>query len=47
MAMAMLAHVASHQAGFEAWDIHVADLRQAMVRLVFWGVVGPKVPKLD
>jgi AcrR family transcriptional regulator len=44
--VSMLAHVASHQAGFEAWDIHVADLRQAMVRLVFWGVVGPKVPKL-
>lgn len=43
--VSMLAHVASHQAGFEAWDIHVTDLREAMTRLVYWGVVGPRVPK--
>lgn len=44
--VSMLAHVAAHQAGFEAWDIRVADLRQAMIRLVFWGVTGPKVPRM-
>ncbi|OHV34445.1 MULTISPECIES: TetR family transcriptional regulator [Pseudofrankia] len=44
--VSMLAHVAAHQPGFEAWDIHVADLRQAMIRLVFWGVTGPKVPRV-
>ncbi|ONH33142.1 TetR family transcriptional regulator [Pseudofrankia asymbiotica] len=44
--VSMLAHVAAHQPGFEAWEIHVADLRQAMIRLVFWGVTGPKVPRV-
>ncbi|MBL7625954.1 TetR family transcriptional regulator [Frankia nepalensis] len=44
--VSMLAHVAAHQPGFEAWDIHVADVREAMVRLVFWGVTGPKVPRV-
>ena len=32
--VSMLAHVASHQVGFEAWDIHVTDVREAMTRLV-------------
>ena len=44
--VSMLAHVAAHQPGFEAWDIHVSDLRESMVRLVFWGVTGPKVPRV-
>lgn len=44
--VSMLAHVAAHQPGFESWDIHVSDLREAMVRLVFWGVTGPKVPRV-
>ncbi|WP_045880008.1 TetR/AcrR family transcriptional regulator [Pseudofrankia sp. DC12] len=44
--VSMLAHVAAHQPGFESWDIHVSELREAMVRLVFWGVTGPKVPRV-
>jgi hypothetical protein len=44
--VSMLAHVAAHQPGFEAWDMHVSDLRESMVRLVFWGVTGPKVPRV-
>lgn len=43
--VSMLAHVAAHQAGFESWDIHMAQVREAMTRLVYWGVTGPKVPK--
>ena len=43
--VSMLAHVAAHQSGFEAWDIHMTDVREAMTRLVYWGVTGPKVPK--
>lgn len=43
--VSMLAHVAAHQAGFESWDIKMAAVRDAMVRLVFWGVTGPKIPK--
>jgi AcrR family transcriptional regulator len=42
--VSMLAHVASHQSGFEAWDIHVTDVREAMARLLYWGVTGPRVP---
>jgi AcrR family transcriptional regulator len=42
--VSMLAHVASHQSGFESWDIHVSDLREAMSRLLYWGVTGPRVP---
>ncbi len=40
----MLPHLAGHQSGFEAWDIPFAHVREAMVRLIFWGVNGPKVP---
>ena len=43
--VAMLAQVASHQKGFEAWDIHMSEVRDAMIRLIYWGVTGPKVPK--
>ncbi|WP_242666202.1 TetR family transcriptional regulator [Parafrankia irregularis] len=43
--VSMLAHVASHRAGFEAWEIPIDEMREAMTRLVFWGVVGPRVPK--
>jgi len=42
--VSMLAHVASHQSGFESWEIHVSDLREAMARLLYWGVTGPRVP---
>jgi len=42
--VAMLAHTAAHQDGFESWDIHVRDLRRALADLVFWGVTGRKPP---
>lgn len=41
----MLPQMAGHQGGFEAWDIPFAHVRQAMIRLIYWGVNGPKVPK--
>jgi AcrR family transcriptional regulator len=41
----MLPQMAGHQGGFEAWDISFAHVRDAMVRLIYWGVNGPKVPK--
>jgi len=40
----MLAQVAGHQAGFEAWKISFGDVRESMIRLIYWGVTGPKVP---
>ncbi len=41
----MLPQMAGHQMGFEAWDISFAEVREAMIRLIYWGVTGPKVPK--
>ena len=43
--VAMLAQVSSHQHGFEAASIPVREVREAMVRLVYWGVTGPRMPK--
>jgi AcrR family transcriptional regulator len=43
--VAMLAQVSSHQHGFEAASIPVREAREAMVRLVYWGVTSPRVPK--
>jgi AcrR family transcriptional regulator len=40
----MLPHLAGHQSGFEAWDIPFGQVREAMIRLIYWGVNGPKVP---
>jgi AcrR family transcriptional regulator len=40
----MLANVAAHHSGFEAWGIHIADARTAMARHVYWGVTGQKPP---
>jgi len=40
----MLAQVAGHQSGFEAWDIKFGDVRESMIRLVYWGVTSPRVP---
>ncbi|MFL6238506.1 MAG: TetR/AcrR family transcriptional regulator [Actinomycetes bacterium] len=40
--VAMLAHTAAHQDGFESWDIHVRELRRALADLVYWGVTGRK-----
>jgi AcrR family transcriptional regulator len=41
----MLPQMAGHQMGFEAWDISFAEVRAAMIRLIYWGVTGPKVPR--
>lgn len=41
----MLPHLVAHQSGFEAWDIPFAHVREAMIRLIYWGVNGPRVPK--
>jgi AcrR family transcriptional regulator len=41
----MLVNLAGHRGGFEAWDIRFDDVRESMVRLVYWGVTGPKLPK--
>ncbi len=38
--VAMLAHTATHQYGFEFWGIRTAKLRQSMARHVSWGVTG-------
>ncbi|HVU61524.1 MAG TPA: TetR family transcriptional regulator [Mycobacteriales bacterium] len=41
----LLPQMAGHQGGFEAWDIPFAHVREAMIRLIYWGVTGPKVPR--
>ena len=43
--VSMLAHVAAHQQGFESWQIPVSQLREAMTRLVYWGVTGRRPPR--
>ena len=42
--VAMLAHTAAHQYGFEFWGIRTAALRDSMARQVSWGVTGTKPP---
>ena len=42
--VSMLAHVASHRAGFEGYDIHADDLRRSMARIVYTSVTGTKAP---
>jgi hypothetical protein len=41
----MLVNLAGHRAGFEAWDIRFDEVREAMVRLIYLGVTGPKLPR--
>jgi AcrR family transcriptional regulator len=41
----MLPQMVGHQGGFEAWDIRFDQVREAMIRLLYWGVTGPSVPK--
>jgi AcrR family transcriptional regulator len=43
--VSMLAHVAAHREGMEHWRIDVAQLQDAMARLIYWGVASPPVPK--
>ncbi|HVA61096.1 MAG TPA: hypothetical protein VNG13_11260 [Mycobacteriales bacterium] len=40
-----LANLSAHQSGFEAWNIPMAEVREAMVRLLYWGVTGPRLPR--
>jgi AcrR family transcriptional regulator len=40
----LLAQVSGHQSGFEAWDIKFGDVRESMIRLIYWGVTSPRVP---
>ncbi|HEX8802756.1 MAG TPA: TetR family transcriptional regulator [Acidimicrobiales bacterium] len=40
----MLANVAAHPSGFEAWGIPIAEARTALARHVYWGVTGQKPP---
>ena len=40
----MLANVAAHHSGFEAWGIDIDAARTAMARHVYWGVTGQKPP---
>jgi AcrR family transcriptional regulator len=42
--VAMLAHVAAHQYGFEFWGIRTADIRASLARQIAWGVTGTKPP---
>jgi AcrR family transcriptional regulator len=42
--VSMLAHVAAHREGMEHWNIEVPQLKQAMARLIYWGVNNPRVP---
>jgi AcrR family transcriptional regulator len=41
----MLPQMAGHQGGFEAWDIRFDQVRESMIRLIYWGVTGPRIPK--
>lgn len=40
----MLATLSAYQSGFEAWDIPMRQVREAMTRLVYWGVTEPRLP---
>lgn len=42
--VSMLAHVAAHREGMESWRIDLPQLREAMTRLIYWGVNNPRVP---
>jgi AcrR family transcriptional regulator len=40
----LLANVAAHHAGFEAWGMPIDNVRTALARHVYWGVTGQKPP---
>lgn len=42
--VSMLAHVAAHREGMEHWHIEVPQLKEAMARLIYWGINNPQVP---
>jgi AcrR family transcriptional regulator len=42
--VSMLAHVAAHREGMEHWRIEVPQLKEAMARLIYWGINNPQVP---
>jgi AcrR family transcriptional regulator len=44
--VSMLAHVAAHRYGFEAWGIRTADVRLSMARTIYFDVTGSRPPKV-
>jgi AcrR family transcriptional regulator len=40
----LLAHVSAHQGGFPVWGIALADVRESVLRLVYWGISGQAPP---
>jgi AcrR family transcriptional regulator len=42
--VSMLSHVAAHREGMEHWHIEVPELKEAMARLIYWGINNPQVP---
>jgi len=42
--VSMLAHVAAHRYGMEAWGIRTADVRLSMARTIYFDVTGAKPP---
>lgn len=42
--VSMLAHVAAHHYGFEAWGIRMDHIRKSMSRTVYWSVTGRRPP---
>jgi AcrR family transcriptional regulator len=44
--VSMLAHVAAHRYGFEAWGIRTADVRLSMARTIYFDVTGARPPRV-
>ncbi len=43
--VAMLAHVAAHQYGFEFWGIRTADFRRSMADIIYTTLTGKSAPR--
>jgi hypothetical protein len=43
--VAMLAHVAAHQYGFEFWGIRTADFRRSMADIIYTSLTGKAAPR--
>ena len=43
----LLANVAAHHSGFEAWDMPIDKVRTSLARHVYWGITGQKPPVAD
>ena len=42
MLVSMLAHVAEHQHGLEAWGVAIPAARESMARIVAWSVTAKR-----